>query len=364
MTEGLHQQGSTEGMVDYNENSLAQRQNANRHASTIRNLAERISTLSNRLNITDYGCGPGQSAIDTVQPALESWLQKDASSEISVCHADQPGNDWNALLKLAFGPDGYMNGPRTPLVQTSVGSFYKRLRPDGSVTLATCFAASHWLSRSLSLDAPDTVWFADLTGENRQKMWQLAQNDWINFLRLRAEEIQTGGYLLVSTLGSVPQADEINGIAASGRGIYRALQKVTAEMAREGRLDQKSADSFVFGLWFMTSEEARGTIEGDAYLLNAYEIASLDAANVDESGDLFSAYIDNPAEYARKYAGYVRAFACSTLRSQLFAPSAGSEAGIDKLETEFFERLETLYREKTSDYAFEQWFMTIVLRRT
>jgi SAM dependent carboxyl methyltransferase len=354
---------STEGMVDYNENSQAQRQNASRHASTIRDLAERVLPLSDRLNITDYGCGPGQSAIDTVKPALDTWLNGGAKADVSVCHADQPGNDWNALMKLAFGPDGYMNVSRAHQVQTSVGSFYSRLVPDRSVTLATCFAASHWLSKSIRLHAPDTVWFADLTGENRKKLWQQAQSDWRNFLRLRAEELQSGGYLLVSTLGAVPEQGEINSIAASGRGIYRALQHVTAEMTDEGRLDRKTADSFVFGLWFMTSEEARGPIENDAFLSDAFEVDTLDAANADESGDLFSAYINQPSEYAHKYAGYVRAFACSTLRSQLFAPSAKTDDETDALETDFFDRLEALYREKTSAYAFEQWFMTIILRR-
>ncbi|CTQ56208.1 SAM dependent carboxyl methyltransferase [Roseibium album] len=363
MIDSLNQLGSTDGMVDYNENSLAQQQNANRHASTIRNLAEQVSTLSNRLNITDYGCGPGQSAIETVRPALDVWSNNTSSKHISVCHADQPGNDWNALINLAFGPDGYMSATHVPQVRTSVGSFYGRLMPDRSVTLATCFAASHWLSKSIRLDAPGTIWFADLTGENRKKMWQQAQSDWRNFLRLRAEEIQSGGYLLVSTLGSVPEPGEINGIAASGRGIYRALQHVTAEMTDEGRLDRKTADSFVFGLWFMTSEEARGSIENDALLADAFEVDTLDAANADESGDLFSTYINQPAEYAHKYAGYVRAFACSTLRSHLFAPSAKTDDEIDGLETDFFDRLETLYREKTSAYAFEQWFMTIILRR-
>lgn len=363
MSDTLTEKGSTEGMVDYNENSQAQRQNANRHAGLIRDLAARVSGLSDQLNITDYGCGPGQSAVDTVSPAVEHWFETRPDKRLSVCHADQPGNDWNALMKLIHGPEGYRKGDAAVQVRTSVGSFYERMMPDQSVTLATCFTASHWLSATLRLNAPETVWFADLTGENRSAMWAQAEADWKRFLRLRAEELQPGGYLLVSTLGAVPEPGEINDVAASGRGIYRALQHVTEEMATEGLLKRETADHFVFGLWFMTSDEARRPIETDPFLSKAYEIDTLEAANVDESGDLFSTFIDSPDEYARKYAGYVRAFACSTLRSQLFAPSAGSEADIDALETEFFGRLERLYRETTSDFAFEQWFTTIVLKR-
>ena len=53
-------------------------------------------------------------------------------------------------------------------------------------------------------------------------MRPLAHNDRVRFLQRRALELRPGGYLLVSTLRSVPDPKEANGAAASGRGIYRA----------------------------------------------------------------------------------------------------------------------------------------------
>ena len=181
MSDTLTEKGSTGDMVDYYENSQAQRQNANRHAGLIRDLAARVSGLSDQLNITDYGCGPGQSAVDTVSPAVEHWFETCPDKQLSVCHADQPGNDWNALMKLIHGPEGYLKGDAALQVRASVGSFYERMMPDQSVTLATCFTASHWLSATLRLNAPETVWFADLTGENRSAMWAQAEADWKRF---------------------------------------------------------------------------------------------------------------------------------------------------------------------------------------
>ncbi|MHA7773685.1 class I SAM-dependent methyltransferase [Roseibium sp. M-1] len=363
MTQSPASGRSTEGMVDYNENSLAQRQNASRNSEVIADLARRVRALPVPLNITDYGCGPGQSAIETVRPALDVWADCDPSREVSVCHADQPGNDWNALMKLVFGKEGYMDRPHPPLVRTSVGSFYERLVPRSSVTLATCFAACHWLNGQVQINAPETLWFADLTGAARQQMQAQAEQDWKQFLRLRAEELRSGGYLLVASLGAVPEAGEINDTAASGRGIYRALQVVTAGMAADGLLDRQVADSFVFGLWFMTEDEARRPIEMDEGLNNAYDIDTIEVSPLLADGDLFACYAHDPKEYARRYTGYTRAFSCTTLRAHLFGPSAGPAHSAEDLETEFFRRFEALYEAETTRYAFEQWFLTVILRR-
>eukprot|EP00903_Cladosiphon_okamuranus_P001272 g1270.t1 len=294
---------STDGMVDYNANSTAQQQNALRNANVISDLARRVATTSETLTFTDYGCGPGQSTIETVRPALNAWQNLAPEKPMAVCHADQPGNDWNALMGLVHGESGYVTGPNTPLVMTSVGSFYEPMMPSGSVSLATCFFASHWLNGPVHLSAPDTLWFADLTGSARQAMWARAQTDWVRFLRLRAAELQPGGYLYVSALGAVPESGEINNTAAAGRTLYRAMQTVTASMAGDGLLNRRAADSFVFGLWFLTAQEARSIIEGDPELSSLFEIDTVEVITIDP-GDIFAGFAEDPDDYARRYADH------------------------------------------------------------
>lgn len=354
---------STEGMVDYDANSRAQKEHALGNSEIIADLARRVANLPHDLNITDYGCGPGQSAVETVRPALDAWSRESALKSVSVCHADQHGNDWNTLMNLVSGKSGYLNRPHPPLVSAAVGSFYDRMVADRSVSLGTCFFASHWLRSTVSLHAPDTVWFADLTGDARQVMWQKAKDDWIRFLRLRSEELQPGGYLFVSTIGAVPEAGEINGTAASGRGIYRAMQAVTASMAEEGLIDRSAADNFVFGLWFLTAQEARQPFEEASGLADLYEVDTIDVAGVAGGGDVFASSLNDPADYARKYAGYTKAFAASSLRAGLFEATVGDGRDTAPLENEFFGRLEDLYREKTTAYALEQWHLKVILRR-
>jgi hypothetical protein len=247
---------STEHMVDYDRNSYMQDQMVRSRAEWLRAAVARIGPVMPEFTVMDYGCGPGHSALDAVMPAIEAYRQIDARGAIVIRHSDQAGNDWGALMALVFGPDGYQRGGSGIRTEAVAGSFYTQLATPCSVALGVCFAASHWLSRALSPYSPGTVWFADLEGAARAEFAALARADWTQFLRCRAEELQPGGMLIVSTLGSVPDAGEINGIRSSARKLYRAIFQVANEMVSDGSLEASALDRFVFPLWFPTVEEA------------------------------------------------------------------------------------------------------------
>ncbi len=355
---------STEGMVDYNGNSTVQQSRVATHASTISRLVKDIGPTRPEFRIADYGCGPGASTINVARPAVEAYRELDRSGPIAVCHVDLPGNDWNALFAGASGPNGYVEGRTGIRPEAAVGSFYDRVLSDESVNLATCFAACHWLSKAVRINAPGAVFFADLQDEARRQMAELARTDWIRFLQLRAQELRPGGYLLVSTLGSVPDTKEPMGIATSGRGMYRAIQVVAQSMADDGLLDRSALDSFVFGLWFRTEQDARDPIELDPVLSNTFDIVEASVRPPqNNANDIFGDLIGNPAAYARKYTDYMRAFADTTLRAQLFNPAARNCADTKLLASEFYLRFEELYQKHPGKYRFPLLLLTVILRK-
>lgn len=175
---------------------------------------------------------------------------------------------------------------------------------------------------------------------------------------------QPGGFLLVSTLGSVPDKDEANGAAASGRGIYRALNVITASMAEGNMINSDVLDNFVFARWFLTAEDARRPLELNADLQAAFEIEEISVAPAPENAaDFFIDLIYNPVEYANAYTGYIRAFADTALRKQLLEPSATEHFTADQLATEFYERQNNFYQTNPGKYALELWNLTVILRR-
>jgi len=112
-------------------------------------------------------------------------------------------------------------------------------------------------------------------------------------------------------------------------------------------------------------EEARAPLECDPALAKAFEIEEISVKPAPANqADIFAESIGNPAEYASRYVGYTRAFGDSTLRAQLFEPSADGGADADRLAEEFYRRLVALYRWGLGKYACEIWHLTVVLRRT
>ncbi len=355
-------QRSTEGMVDYNKNSAMQQELVTHHAGRIRDVVRRRGLVRPELRIVDYGCGPGPSAIEAVAPAIDAYRGQFPDAPIAICHADQPGNDWNSLFALTSGPSGYA----APAIRTgaAVGSFYEQMVDDGSVDLGTCFMASHWLSHAVRLDTPGTIWFGDLHGEARAELAALAQHDWTRFLHCRARELRSGGTLLVSCLGTVPDDGETSGFAPSGRAVYRAIQIVANDMADEGWIDRTVLDRFVFGVWFMTAVEARAPLESDSELAEAFDIEDITVIPAPHNpSDIYVDFINDPAEHARLYVGYIRGFGGSTLHTQLFEPSATDGRSADNIAAEFYRRLGGLYRTHRGKYAGENWYLTVVLRK-
>jgi hypothetical protein len=208
------------------------------------------------------------------------------------------------------------------------------------------------------------VWFADLQGEARAEFAALARADWAQFLRCRAAELRPGGMVIVSTLGSVPDDSEINGIRSSARKLYRAIFDVANQMVADGLLEASALDRFVFPLWFPTAEEACAPVNGEPDLKEAFEIirATVTPAPV-HPNDVYEDSLSDPEIYARLYAGYIRGFGESTLRLHLFGPSAKNAAEVDTLTEEFFGRLTRYYQAEPGRHASETMIMTLVLRR-
>ncbi len=355
---------STERMVDYDRNSFMQDQMVLSKEDQIAALVREIGTVKPEFVLADYGCGPAHSALDAVRPAIDAYRKIDQDGRLVVRHIDQPANDWNTLLALVFGKDGYQRQACDIRTEMAAGSFYTVMAAPGSVALGTCFAASHWLSRSISVHSPGTVWFADLEGKARAEVATLARADWTRFLRCRAKELRPGGFLFVSTLGSVPDQAEKNAIRASASKLYRAIYDVAHQMVADGLLDGSALDRFLFSLWFPTAEEARAPVEEEADLAEAFEIIeSVVSPAAVNPQDVYIHEIGDPAAYARLYAGYIRGFGESSLRMHLFGPAAKDAAAVDALTEAFFQRLRDYYQAEPGRHASETMIVSLILRR-
>lgn len=351
-------------MVDYDRHSQMQGGLVRSRSDLLGEIVAEIGSVSPEFVLVDYGCGPGHSAIDVARAVIDAYRRLDPAGPVTIRHSDQAGNDWNALFSLAFGPTGYHQEHAGVRTEATIGSFYTPLAAPGSVTLGTCFTASHWLSRALRLDSPGTMWFADLDGDARRRFADLARADWVRFLRCRTRELRPGGYAVISGLGSVPDTGEHNGVMATSRALYRAMFDVAQTMVDDGLLSSDALDHFIFPVWFPTVDEVRAPIVNESDLAEDLEVIQAEVVPAEfHPTDVFEDELDDPQRYADLYSGYARGFGESALRLHLFNHSAEDADEADALATEFFARLTQLYRDQPGEHAGETMAMTLVVRK-
>ena len=104
------------------------------------------------------------------------------------------------------------------------GSFYGPLLPPGTVHLATCFNAIHWLDRLPAVPLPDGVVYRRphpprpglaVSPEATAAFKGQAEQDLVRFLECRARELVPGGKLLLASPGDTDQARVATGSMTS-----------------------------------------------------------------------------------------------------------------------------------------------------
>ncbi len=357
---------ATDGMGGegyYDSHSAIQGNAVEQQAARLRRAVRALNLDRPELTIIDYGCGPGRNSMAAFRAVLDEVRKHNAELPIVAMHNDQISNDWNDLVANIQGPDGYLKNVDGVRVAISAGSFFGAVASDGSIDLGMSFMASHWLDGAVSLHAPGTLFFADITGPAREAIAALADDHWTRFMRHRAREVRSGGWLVVEAMSSIKDPGDRSGLAAGGHRLYRALWQIADGMAQDGLVERAHLDAFVFPVYFRELDEIRAPLEREADLKAAFEIIELENELIENPYVEAWRQHGDDAAYAKAYAGFSRGFSESAFRNGLFNLSAAEKNSADALTEMFYTRLEDLFRAEPDGHIFDNRSMTLVVRR-
>ncbi|KAJ7978342.1 Carboxyl methyltransferase [Quillaja saponaria] len=285
----LHMKGGDE-KLSYANNS--------RHTRTILSMVkpmveESILELYNTLSpecliIADLGCCAGPNTLLFVSHVIDiihgesQRLNLSSPPSFQAFLNDLPGNDFNTLFKAlpAFNENlkkvkGSQIGPC--FFAGVPGSFYERLFPNNSLHFVYSTYSIHWLSevpKGLVTETGQALNQGNICIAKTSPLtvvevyYEQFKKDFTVFLKSRADELVTGGHMLLTFEGSIKSDDPLS--------IWEVVGLKLNDMVSEGLIEKEKLDTFNLPNYAATREEVKNVIEAEG----SFKLQKLEAFNI------------------------------------------------------------------------------------
>jgi hypothetical protein len=300
--------------------------------------------------ILDIGSSEGGNAVYAMKRLVDR-VRSVSNSPVCVFLSDLPTNDFNHLFANLFpSGDAALAGDRV-FSGAIGGSAFNRLVPTRSLHIATTFNAVGYLETLPADRLPNFILpmkpsplapreGSGLTDSEREPFQRQAANDLQRFYSARAEEIASGGHLLVQVFGR-------NSDLSTSYGTYDALSDAILDFVEEGRLSRQFYEDLVCPIYFRSIEELVAPIEQDDQLSRAFRIVKAEHCEVPVPFNTALAETGDQATWARDYTGFMRAFTEPTVATTL-----GDEPRKDEILDAIYQRVEARYLADPARYEF------------
>ena len=161
--------------------------------------------------------------------------------------------------------------------------FTARSVPPGTVHLATCFNAIHWLDRLPAAPLPDFVAYRRplsartvlaASPEVTAAFTRQAEQDLVRFLECRARELVPGAKLLLASPGDTDQV-------CVGDGLYDVLNDACLDLVAAGQLEREEYERLTMPCYYRTVAELLAPLEReDSPVRDAFTVDRAEALEI------------------------------------------------------------------------------------
>jgi DNA-binding transcriptional regulator/RsmH inhibitor MraZ len=203
-----------------------------------------LETNDQPVVIADYGSSQGKNSLAPMRAAIKAVRARVGPERpILVMHVDQAANDFNTLFNVLHSDPERYSADDPNVFPSAIGrSFYENVFPKGHVHLGWSSYAAVWLSRIPTL-IPGHFMALASTGDVRDAFDRQGAEDWKFFLSLRANELRSGGRLVVVLPG-------LGDDGSTGfEPLFRHANEVVAEMVGESAITADDRTRMVLGTY-------------------------------------------------------------------------------------------------------------------
>lgn len=252
-----------------------------------------------KMGIADLGCSSGPNALRVISEIVEAinatsiMLNRPAPKELMLYMNDLFTNDFNnifASLSSFYkkigqekGNDNHHNHNGSNCFVSAVpGTFYGRLFPTKSLHFVHSSSSLHWLSQ-----APGGLEDERGKGLNKGKLYisksspncvlkaysQQFQNDFLQFLESRSQEMVHGGRMVLSFMGR----ESMDPTSPNCCYQWELLAQSLMTMVSMGLVEEEKVDSFNAPYYAPCFEELKMEIEKEgSFMVNSHEAYEID----------------------------------------------------------------------------------------
>ncbi len=210
---------------------------------------------ASRFIFADMGCADAGTSLDMIRNVLDEIATLDPDAQVSVIYADQPANDFNALVSIIHGrtpfeswlgqfPNAY------PLVSGS--SFYLQCVPDGTLDFVFSATAMHWLS-GLPCNVTNHVHMVGATGAEYDALSDQAKRDWQEILLCRSRELKPGGRMVLVNFCRDDQGRYLGN--TGGINMFDTFNEIWIELVNAGRISEQEYQCMTLPQYYHTVEQ-------------------------------------------------------------------------------------------------------------
>ncbi len=312
------------------------------------------------VTVLDLGSSEGGNAI-RLMGGIVAGLRRRTDHPLRTIYSDLASNDFNQLFtnlektrRAGLCPAGVYPG-------AVGGSFYGPLLPPGTVHLATCFNAIHWLDQLPAVSLADGIVYRrphpprpglTVSPEATAAFKGQAERDLVRFLECRAQELVPGGKLLLACPGDTDQA-------RVGDEAFDVLNDACRDLVAAGRLQREQYERLTMPCYFRTVRELLAPLAlKDSPVRGAFAV---ERAEVLEASPPFLAEFrrgGDVAAYAGAYTGFMRAVSEPVVRAALNQPE-GAAGTVECL----YERIRARLLAEPERYLFRFILVAALLTR-
>ena len=210
-----------------------------------------------RFSFCDMGCADGGTSVEMIGAAIETIRKRAPHLPVLVVHADQPLNDYNALMDVVHDLTEVASFlPRFEGVYplASATTFFRQILPPASLHLGFSANAMHWLSTKPG-NISNHLQPVGAEGAELEAYREQARRDWETLLRHRAAELVPGGHLVLAPFSHDEQGQYLGNTV--GVNLFDNLNGIWQRFVDEGVITAEEYLHMNHVQYYKTVEEWR-----------------------------------------------------------------------------------------------------------